>query len=69
MACAVVENAKGKITHHTNVLSVGIQLSRGKSAVRLTLIDGSEQIVEGAISGRLVDDLWYVEKASGLIPQ
>lgn len=68
MTCAVVENQKGKVTHHTNVDRCSVGLSCGKPFVRLTLSDGSEQVIEGAVSGRLVDDAWYLEN-SGLVPQ
>lgn len=67
MTCAVVENQNGKKTHHTNVEKCSVGSRRSKTFVRLTLCDGSEEIIEGAVSGRLVNDTWYVEN-SGLVP-
>lgn len=67
MTCAVVENQNGRKSHYTNVVSCSVGMSRRKPFVRLTMCDGSEKIIEGAVSGRLVEDTWYIEN-SGLVP-
>lgn len=69
MTCAVVEYQNGKKTHHTNVMSCSLVMRRCQSSVKLILGDGSEQMIVGAVSGRLVDDAWYVQNASRLMPQ
>lgn len=68
MACAVVEHQNGRKTHHTNVTNCSVGMRRGQAFVRLTLCDDSEQIIEGAVSGRLVDDAWLAMHATGLVP-
>jgi hypothetical protein len=69
MTCAVVEHQNGKKTHHTNVTNCSLVMRRRQSSVKLVLVDGSERMIVGAVSGRLVDDAWYVQNASGLMPQ
>jgi len=65
MSCAVVEHPTGKKTHHTNVLACSVGSRRRQLFVKLRLVDGSEQVIQGAVSCMLVDDAWYAMNASG----
>ena len=67
MSCAVVEYQTGKKTHHTNVLSCSVGSRRRQLFVKLKLVDGGEQVIQGAVSCRLVDDAWYALNASGFV--
>ena len=68
MTYAIVEHQNGKKAHHTNVMRCAVGSRRGRIYVRLLLSDGSEQVIDGAVAGRLVADDWYVAHASGLVP-
>ncbi|GAB5604876.1 hypothetical protein TK5_09550 [Sideroxyarcus sp. TK5] len=65
MNCAVVEHQTGKKTHLTNVLACSVGQRQRQPFVKLRLVDGSEQVIQGAVSCNLVDDAWYVMNASG----
>lgn len=55
IAGAVVTLSDGQQQHHSNVVSCGIRRSRSSIAAVLTLIDGTQRVIEGAIEVKGVD--------------
>ncbi len=66
MTCAVVEFDNGKRSHYTNVLECWVGMVRGRSYVKLRLVDETVATIESAISARLVDDEWFVINQLGV---
>ncbi len=58
MTCAVVENANGKLTHHTSVINGDVSQTRNTVCVKLNLSDLSEEIINSGVAIKLVSDDW-----------
>ncbi len=66
MTCAVVEFEHGKRSHYTNVIECWVGMTRGRSYVKLRLVDETVVTIESAISARLVADEWFVINQLGI---
>ena len=63
MTCAVIEHRNGTKTHHSNVLEGGLSLTRGKTVVKLKLVDSSIALIESGVAVKIVDDLWLTNNS------
>lgn len=68
MTCAVVEHLDGTKTLHSNVKTAGLRLSRAKSCVIITLVDGSLYEVASGVSVKLETDDYFARTQLGVNP-
>lgn len=67
-AGAVVTLPDGRREHHENVANFGLRRSRSSVAVVLTLVDGTQRVIEGASEVMGVDGHYLERRAlTGLL--